>query len=153
MDIERIEAVQTEFNIFKTEAQEKLFPYLKENEIGYMSWGTFDKGVLTGRVTRDRKFDKSDFRQADWAVFPNQEAKMRAMDRINPLLKDAGIDGRKLALAFVLDHPEASTAICGIKSTEQLNTALEALANRADQNIVKKALDIAKEEMKDSTST
>jgi len=146
-EVDRIDVLQTEFNIFHTEAREKLFPYIKKNNIGFMSWGTFDKGILTGRVTRERTFEKNDFRQLDWAKWSAAEAKMRSMDRINPLLEGEGTDGRKLALGFVLGHPEASTAVCGIKSLSQLETALSALSDRCNENIVKKAVEIAAEEL------
>ncbi|MFH2202591.1 MAG: aldo/keto reductase [Elusimicrobiota bacterium] len=145
-EIERVDVVQTEFNIFHTQARDELLPFLKSEEMGYMSWGTFDKGILTGRVTRERKFEHNDFRQVDWGRWQAGEAKLRAMDRIAPLLRDRGLDGRRLAFGFVFAHPEASTAICGVKSPEQLATALEALENRAPRGVVDEAVRIAAEE-------
>lgn len=143
--IERIDVLQTEYNIFHDEARETFFPYLKEKEIGYMTWGTFDKGVLTGRVTRNRTFDASDFRRRMWANTID-ERKMRAMDRITPLLKENNSDGRKLAFGFVFRYPEVSTAICGVRSIEQLETAIAALNQRAPEELVDQAAAIAAQE-------
>ncbi len=146
-EIDRIDAFQTQFNLFAPEAAEKLFPFAKEHEIGHMSWGSFDKGILTGRVTRDRKFDDKDFRSR-FKSFVN-EGKMRAMDRITPLLKEHGFDGRQLALGFIFSHPEATTAVCGVKSIEQLETALSALDNLPSAELIEEVRKIAEEETKE----
>ena len=30
------------------ESSEALFPYLRNKQIGFMSWGTLDRGIITG---------------------------------------------------------------------------------------------------------
>jgi aryl-alcohol dehydrogenase-like predicted oxidoreductase len=144
MEIDRVDAFQTQFNLFRPEAAEKLFPFARENEIAHMSWGSFDKGILTGRVKRGREFPASDFRSRYTGFI--DEGKMRAMDRIEPLLEENGSDGRALALGFILSHPEASTAVCGVKSVEQLDTAIAAAENPPSPDVVEAALRIAREE-------
>ncbi|PCI35172.1 MAG: hypothetical protein COB53_11205 [Elusimicrobia bacterium] len=143
-EVDRIDAFQTQFNLFSPEAAEKLFPFAKEHGIAHMSWGSFDKGILTGRVQRGRKFDDKDFRSR-FSDFVS-EGKMRAMDRITPLLKERGFDGRQLALGFIFSHPEATTAVCGIRTIEQLETALTALENLPPADLIEEALKIAEEE-------
>jgi len=153
MEIDRVDVLQAQFNLFHRDPHQQAFPYLRKEKMGFMSWGTFDKGILTGRVTRDRKFDKTDFRQADWSSWKKDESKMRAMDKINPLLEKKKHSGQELALGFVLGHPEASTAICGIKSTEQLDTALKALKNLAPRSLVDEAVAIARQELAEPAKT
>lgn len=144
-EVERVDAFQTEFHLFAPKAREALFPFCREREIGFMSWGTFDKGILTGRVTRGRSFEAADFRSR----FPGfvTEAKLRAMDRIRPILEEAGCDGRALALGFVLGHPEVSTAVCGVRSPEQLDTALEALERLPPPELIERCRRVAEEEL------
>jgi myo-inositol catabolism protein IolS len=145
MSIAPVDVLQSEFNLFKDEAKLKLFALCKSEKLGYMSWGTFDKGILTGRVTRKRTFDDKDFRGRFKAF--TSEAKMKAVDRITPLLKKADLDGRQLALGYVLRHGAVSTALCGVRSPEQLDTALAAHANLAPEEIISQAVDIAHEEL------
>lgn len=143
-EVDRIDAFQTQFNLFSPEAAEKLFPFAKEHGIAHMSWGSFDKGILTGRVKRDRTFDAKDFR-SHAKDFVN-EGKMRAMDRITLLLEERGFDGRQLALGFIFSHPEATTAVCGVKSIDQLESALKAINNLPPTDLIEQALRIVEEE-------
>lgn len=144
-EVERVDALQAEFHLFAPRAREALFPLCRERGIGFMSWGTFDKGILTGRVTRGRSFEAVDFRSRFPAFV--SEAKLRAMDRIRPLLEEAGYDGRALALGFVLGHPEASTAVCGVRTIEQLDTALGALERLPPSDLVERCRRVAEEEL------
>ena len=98
--------------------------------MGFMSWGTLDKGILTGRVSERRKYDASDVRsRAPWWTSADRGPRYKAMEAINPLLRGAGHTGLELALSHVLDYPQTSTALCGVRSVEQLNTACEAVGN------------------------
>ncbi|MFH1724947.1 MAG: aldo/keto reductase [Elusimicrobiota bacterium] len=151
MEVERIDALQTEFNLFNTRAAAELFPFVREEGLGHMSYGPFDKGILSGTVGRARKFDEVDFRSTleGWA----SEGKMRAMDRINELLKARGFAARELALGFVLGHPEASTAICGVKSEAQLESAVKALEHLPPPDLIAEARRIADEELAGAVSS
>ena len=62
-DVAPITCLQSELNVLNTKA----FDDLEEEWKKYfsMSWGTLDKGILSGRVTEKRKFDQSDARS--WA--------------------------------------------------------------------------------------
>ena len=68
-----------------------------------MSWGTLDKGILTGRVTPERIFDEVDARSwAPWWKKDDRTPKYKAMERIGDLLKDNNYSGLELALGYVL---------------------------------------------------
>lgn len=128
-EIEKVEAVQNQLNLFERESLE-LFDYLKDNEISFMSWGTLDKGILTGRVNRERTFDKSDCRSwAPWWKSMDKESRYKAMEKINPLLKEHGHSGLELALGHNLSYQEVSTLLCGARNSEQLNGLVKALSN------------------------
>ena len=64
-EIDTIDVLQSSLNFFEREVEEDLFPEIKKQGLGFMSYGTLDKGILTGRVTKDRKFDEFDARS--WA--------------------------------------------------------------------------------------
>lgn len=126
-EIERIEVVQSEFNLFNhTKVAEEIFPYLTKHKMSFMSWGTLDKGILTGRVDEKRKnFDKSDARSwAPWWKQSNNKAKFEAMKKILPLIEKAEITPLEHALMFNLSYPELSLAICGAKNSKQLQEVI-----------------------------
>ena len=135
-EIDTIEVVQNQLNLFERDSIE-LFDYLSENKVSFMSWGTLDKGILTGRVDRDRKFDKSDCRSwAPWWKGMDKESRYRAMEKINPFLKEHGHTGLELALGHNLSYEEVSTLLCGARNSEQLNGLVKALENLPSEDLM-----------------
>ena len=148
-EVERIEVVQSEFNFFQNSARDALFPYLKENNISFMSWGTLDKGILTGRVDEKRKFDKSDCRSwAPWWKNADNKSKFDTMKKIWPLLDKYNHSGLELALAYNLDFPELSVALCGAKNPEQLLSLFKALENLPKKDFLSEVVQLAKSAQK-----
>lgn len=145
-EIDSIEAVQNQLNLFERESLE-LFDYLAENKISFMSWGTLDKGILTGRVDRDRKFDKSDCRSwAPWWKGMDKESRYKAMEKINPLLKEHGHSGLELALGHNLSYEEVSTLLCGARNSQQLNGLVKALDNLPSTDLMNEIKKIVHED-------
>lgn len=143
-DVDRVEVVQSEFNFFQNGLAENLFPYLKEHNISFMSWGTLDKGILTGRVDETRKFDASDCRSwAPWWKNADNKSKFEAMKKIWPLLDKHGHNGLELALAHNLSFPEMTTALCGARNSEQLCSLMKALQHLPSKNLLEEARSLA----------
>lgn len=143
-EIDRIEVVQSEFNLFQNSAAQNLFPYLKERDISFMSWGTLDKGILTGRVDELRKFEQSDCRSwAPWWKNADNKSKFEAMKKIWPLLNLHNHNGLELALGHNLNFPEVSVALCGAKDSEQLLSLFKALENLPSIELLSEAMKLA----------
>ena len=141
-EVAPIVAVQSQLSLFETGPSEALFPYLRKKQIGFMSWGTLDRGIITGRVTRRRAFDKYDARGgAPWWKKDVVRRKLEAMQEIGTILE--GHSELELALGFVLRHPEVSTALCGIRSEEQLDSVMAACQNLPEDSLLDRAGAIA----------
>ena len=146
-EIERVEVVQSEFNLFTNKfVSTELFPYLKEKEISFMSWGTLDKGIITGRVDEQKRvYDKSDCRSwAPWWKSADNSEKFLAMKKLWPILDVNLHTGLELALGHNLSFPELSVAICGAKSSTQLQSLVKALSNLPKAEVLKEYLELAK---------
>jgi aryl-alcohol dehydrogenase-like predicted oxidoreductase len=129
-EIERIEVVQAEYNLFEDTLKKEFFPYLDQSGISFMSWGTLDKGILTGRVHETRTFEKCDARSwAPWWDKKGNLVKINKMKKVWSYLEENGHTGLELALGHNLSSPEMSTAICGMRNSKQLLEALKALKN------------------------
>ena len=147
-EIDRVDVLQSEFNLFNSSAKDTLFSIIREKKMGFMSWGTLDKGILTGRVTSERKFDEVDARSwAPWWTNDDKTPKYRAMERINTLLKEKEHSGLELALGYVLRFKELSTALCGVRNSDQLETAIKAFENLPGKDVLDEAKSIADEEL------
>jgi aryl-alcohol dehydrogenase-like predicted oxidoreductase len=129
-----IKVVQSEFNYFENKAKSDLFPYLKENKISFMSWGSLDKGILTGRVDKDRKFDSSDCRSwAPWWKSQNLNSKFLEVQKLKSVCEKHQVDLLTFALSYNYSHEEISTMICGARNETQLNSLLNAMENLIDK--------------------
>jgi aryl-alcohol dehydrogenase-like predicted oxidoreductase len=148
-EIDRIDALQAECNLFNPLPFKSLQSILIEHKVGFMSWGTLDKGILTGRVTPERTFDSVDARAwAPWWKQEDRSPKYCAMKKINSLLEENNHTGLELALGYVLQFRELTTALCGMRSMEQLESAVKALTNLPEKSILDEARFIAEEELK-----
>ena len=147
-EIDRVDALQAECNLFNPIPFESLRPTLKEQKMGFMSWGTLDKGILTGRVTPGRTFDRVDARSwAPWWKQEDRTPKFKAMERIMQLLEENDHSGLELALGYVLQFSELSTALCGIRNRAQLESTLNALNNLPETAVLEEARSIVEEEL------
>ncbi len=146
MEVARIEAVQSEFNLFTATARDELFPFLEQNQIGFMSWGTFDKGILTQRVRRGRTYDMLDARRkAPWWNKSTVDRKVQAMEKVSRVLGDHS--GLEAALGFVLSYKTVSTALCGIRSLSQLDSLIRALARLPGEPLLQQAHRVAQDSL------
>jgi len=144
-EIVPIAVAQGEFNLFRSGIKSDLFPTLKEKKIGFMSWGTLDKGILSGTVTADRKFDSFDARsRAPWWKQQDLKGKLAIVEKLKGLCADAGIQLRDLALAFVTQPEVVATALVGFKSPEQMETAIESSLTKVPTDVLEEAERIAR---------
>lgn len=119
----KIEAIQAKLNFFDRENL-NLMDYLTENKISFMSWGTLDQGILSGKMTKNKKYDKSDARS--WAPWWDQELALKKTEKLNLLLSKLpnGKNGIHLGLSYNLSFNNVVTALCGARSIEQLDSLL-----------------------------
>ncbi len=127
-EVATIDAFQSEFCLTNQVARDNLFPFIGES--AFMSWGTFDKGILTGRVTKGRKYDDDDCRKwASWWKEKDILEKLEKVDKLNEYLKDKDYSLINCALGFNLSFKNLSTALCGVRSSEQLDSLIKAYEN------------------------
>lgn len=114
-EICQVEVIQSELNLFNSGA----FDSLKEEwkETFSMSWGTFDKGILTGRVTKERKYDKSDSRHsAPWWNKKDVLKKIERTEQLKNILPEFGLSLQEFCLHYNLYYYGLSTVLIGFKS-------------------------------------
>lgn len=135
-EIEEIEVIQGEYNFFETYNSE-LFPFLNTENISFMSFGTLDKGILSGRVHKTRTYDKSDCRSwAPWWKQQKKDNKYKFLESIVPTLKDHNLSMLEMALAYNLNCVAIDIILCGMKSPAQLESILTAIEKDHDQILI-----------------
>ena len=125
LDTGLISTIQFIFNIFHQKPTEKLLPYAKKNNIGLIARVPLDEGGLTGKFTKNTKFQKGDFRQH---YFKGTRL-LELVEHTNELKKIAKGEGgtlTELSLRWLLSHPEVSTVIPGMRKVSYVKGNLKA---------------------------
>lgn len=141
-EVDKIEAVQSELNFFNRDVVTQIFPYLKDKNIDFMSWGTLDKGILTGRVHEKRTFDKSDCRSwAPWWKSQKKDQKYQITKLLEKYSNDKGHSLLEMALGHNLCFEEVALVLCGFRGATQLSEIINAINHRPSEEKIKYAIE------------
>jgi aryl-alcohol dehydrogenase-like predicted oxidoreductase len=113
-----VDAVQVIYNIFDQAPEDELFPACRELNVGVIARVPLDEGGLSGRLTRDTKFPKDDWRSG----YFNPENLANTVDRAEKLKKTLPPEMTlaEMAVRFVLSNPVVSTQIIGMRKLEHV---------------------------------
>lgn len=141
-----VEVLQSELNIFNTSAKDEILPYCKQNNLSFMSWGTLDKGILTGSISKKREqskdYDSKDCRKnAPWW---NQKDVLRKVDFFESFLPEI-LKKEVTPLEFAIGHnlffDDADISVLiGVKTSKQLHEVIEAFEQVSKKKEVIKQL-------------
>ncbi|MCB2196339.1 MAG: aldo/keto reductase [Bacteroidetes bacterium] len=110
------------YNLFERGIEKDVLPYCKENDIKSLVYGSICRGLLSGKMSRDRQFKGDDLRKAD-PKFQGERFKMylSAVEKLDQFAHDNyGKDVIHLAVRWVLDQG-ADIALWGARKPAQLD--------------------------------
>jgi aryl-alcohol dehydrogenase-like predicted oxidoreductase len=101
--VQPVTALQSEYSLFWREPEAEVVPTLEELGIGFVPFSPLGKGFLTGKITADTKFDKSDFRNIVPRFTPeNRKANQALVDLIGGFAQKKKATPAQIALAWLL---------------------------------------------------
>jgi len=101
--IQQVTAVQSEYSLWWRRPEEALLPALEELRIGFVPFSPLGRGFLTGTISKDAKFDKSDFRSIVPRFTPGALAANQALvDLLKQVAGDKKATPAQIALAWLL---------------------------------------------------
>src|ERR1700756_73094 len=101
--IQPVTALQSEYSLWWREPEAEVIPTLEELGIGFVPFSPLGKGFLTGKISEDTKFDKSDFRNVVPRFSPeNRGANQAVVDLIDRFAKQKNATPAQIALAWIL---------------------------------------------------
>ena len=119
-----VDAVQVIYNIFDQNPEDELFPACREMDVAVIARVPFDEGSLTGTLTLDSRWPQGDWRNS-YFVPENLKASVQRADALRPLIP-AGMSMPEMALRFILNNPDVSTIIPGMRKLKHVRTNLAA---------------------------
>jgi len=127
-------AAQPPLNLFEREAMDKIIPWCRANKVATLTYGALCRGLLTGKIGKDTRFEGDDLRKTDPKFLPPRFAQYtRAVDMLQQFArKNYGKEVLPLALQWVLDQPGVSVALWGARHPGELDPLREVMGWKLD---------------------
>ena len=110
---------QIGYHIFDRRPEPEVMPFVKENNMGIMAYGSLSHGLLTGTWGPDKTFDDDDWRNGganfginSWGP-DNLTANVAVVEKLKVIAADHGKTIPQLAIAWVLANDAVSVALAG----------------------------------------
>lgn len=132
-----VDVIQSEYNLFKREAEKEMLPYTAENQISFIPYFPFASGLLAGKYNENTTFD--DFRAKN-PLFQGESFKrnLEKVDQLRPIAEEKNVGVAHIVLAWYLNQPSIDAVIPGAKRTEQVVDNLKTLdVQLTDEDIEK----------------
>jgi aryl-alcohol dehydrogenase-like predicted oxidoreductase len=116
-----VTAVESEYSLWWRRPEEELIPTLEELGIGLVPFSPLGKGFLTGKISKDDKFEKGDFRSIVPRFTPeNLEANQGLIDLLNKIAEQKNATPAQVALAWLLAQKPFIVPIPGTTKLHRL---------------------------------
>ncbi len=114
-----VDAVQVIYNIFDQAPEDQLFPLCEKMNVGVIARVPLDEGGLSGQLTDETRFPKTDWRAKYFGPQNLHPTVVRA-NALKELLPD-GMSLPEMALRFILSNKDVGTTIVGMRTLDHLN--------------------------------
>jgi aryl-alcohol dehydrogenase-like predicted oxidoreductase len=127
--VQPVTALQSEYSLWWREPEAEVIPTLEELGIGFVPFSPLGKGFLTGKISEDTKFDKSDFRNIVPRFTPeNRKANQAVVDMLGSIAAQKKVTPAQIALAWLLAQKPWIIPIPGTTKLHRLEENLGAAA-------------------------
>ena len=127
--VQSVAALQSEYSLWWREPEAEVIPTLEELGIGFVPFSPLGKGFLTGKISGDTQFEKTDFRN----IVPrfsaeNRKANQALVDLIGRFAQQKKATPAQIALAWLLAQKSWIVPIPGTTKLHRLEENLGAVA-------------------------
>ena len=126
--VQPVAALQSEYSLWWREPEKEVIPTLEELGIGFVPFSPLGKGFLTGKITEDTKFDKSDFRNIVPRFTPEaRKANQALVDLLGRFAQQKKATPAQIALAWLLAQKPWIVPIPGTTKLHRLEENIAAV--------------------------
>ena len=130
-----LHTAQPPYNLFERGIEHDVLPYCRQHGIATLTYGALCRGLLSGRMSADTRFEGDDLRRSDPKFrTPRFEGYLSAVERLDTFARDHfGKRVIHLALRWLLDRPGVSIALWGARRPSQVDPVSEVMGWRLDE--------------------
>jgi len=126
--VQPVTALQSEYSLWWREPEREVIPTLEELGIGFVPFSPLGKGFLTGKITEDTKFDKSDFRNiVPRFTLEARKANQALVDLLDRFAQQKKATPAQIALAWLLAQKPWIVPIPGTTKQHRLEENIGAV--------------------------
>src|SRR5690606_27459671 len=142
MGFDRLVSNQPQYSMLWRVIEAEVIPLCQKEGVGQIVWSPIAQGVLTGKYLPGQPPPPSS-RATDPSgsgfisrFLENQELLARVQD-LKPIASDLGLSMAQLAVAWVLQNPNVSSAIIGASRPEQVRDNVKASGVRLSDDVMR----------------
>lgn len=139
----RPQVEQPRYNLLDFHIEDDVMPVCTKNGLGLVVWSPLSQGILTGKYNHGIP-DKTRGATSEWLNNDLTDENLAKVRELTKLSDEIGIKSSQLALAWVLSHPEISSAIIGATRPEQALENISASDIELDSDILERITTIIK---------
>jgi aryl-alcohol dehydrogenase-like predicted oxidoreductase len=132
---ERFVTIQPQYSLACRDIEQELLPAAYAYDLGVLAWSPLAFGLLSGKYGRDGKgpdgarlsAPTDDDIMLRWKERTFSERNLGIADRLRGLAEEHGTTSVALAIRWVLEQPQLTSAIIGPRSVQQLEGNFAAL--------------------------
>ena len=119
---------QIPFSMVNRGVEEETVPYCIENNKSVLAYSPMERGLLTGKMTPDYKFEEGDHRKGVKFFTPESIEKTNAfLAKIKPLADEKNASLSQLVLRWTVERPGITIALVGARNAKQSVQNAEAI--------------------------
>src|SRR5262249_49834104 len=123
--VQPVAALQSEYSLWWREPEAAIIPTLEELGIGFVPFSPLGKGFLTGKISADTEFDRTDFRNLVPRFTPaNRTANQAFVDLLGDIARQKKATPAQIAIAWLLAQKPWIVPIPGTTKLHRLEENL-----------------------------
>ncbi|WP_417702229.1 aldo/keto reductase [Pseudophaeobacter sp.] len=116
----QLDAIQEEYSMVKRDIEQTLLPLAQENGVSVLSYSSLALGLLSGKMTAERKFEGDDQRRDNPRFSaPNRQKVQQLMEEITPIAAAHSASLAQIVIAWTLQQPGITFSLCGARNADQ----------------------------------
>ncbi|MFO7655587.1 MAG: aldo/keto reductase [Bacteroidales bacterium] len=142
---------QVPYSMVKLDIEKEIVPFCIQNNIGILAYSPLQRGVLTGKIKGDYKFNEGDTRSnLPYYSLGNLLQINDFLEKIEPIAQNRNITLTQLVINWTMQQPGISCVLVGARSPEQVEEnakAAEFTLSTEEINTINKEIEQIKLEL------
>ncbi len=136
---------QVPYSMVNRDIEEDVVPYCVNSGKGILPYSPLQRGILTGKIKSDYKFNKGDHRPSTpYYKEPNLSRINDFLSDIKPIANDYGLTLAQLVIQWTINQPAMISTLVGARNSQQVREnmkAADAAVSKSDLEAITEKID------------